>query len=342
MIVKTFSEDIHPFWDDYVSRAATSSLFHLVNWKTILESSFGYQSHYIYAEDHGIIKGILPLFAVKNIFLQKTLCSVPFGVYGGVVADSPEIESLLIHAAVERARKVQATHIEFRHQRQNACTFPVKDLYVTFQKTIVEDDEKNMSAIPRKQRRMIRQGINFGLQSKMSGMEALEPFYHIYTTSLRNLGTPAFPLRWFQHLMEGFGEQCRILSVQYQGRMVGAVMTFFFKEQVMPYYGGSLPQFWRNSVNDFMYWELMKYGAKGGYTVFDFGRSKKGTGSYEFKRHWGFDPVALPYQYYLPKGGALPNVSPTNPKFQLGIGAWKKLPLPVANFIGAKIIRFFP
>jgi len=342
MVVKKLSEDMYPSWNNYVSRATAGSFFHLVDWKTMLERSFGYQPHYMYVEDNGVIRGVLPLFLVKNIFLRKTLCSVPFGVYGGVVADSPEAEVLLIQDAVERARQVKAAHIEFRHQHHNACTFPAKDLYVIFQKEIFEDDEKNMSAIPRKQRRMIRQGIKFGLQSKVGGMEDLESFHHIYTTSLRNLGTPAFPVRWFRHLLEGFGEQCRILSVWYQERMVGAVMTFFFKEQVMPYYGGSLPEFWRNSVNDFMYWELMRYGAKGGYKVFDFGRSKKGTGSYEFKRHWGVEPVALPYQYYLPKGGELPNLSPTNPKFQLGIGAWKRLPLPVANFIGPKIIRFFP
>ncbi|MCA9422750.1 MAG: GNAT family N-acetyltransferase, partial [Nitrospira sp.] len=184
--------------------------------------------------------------------------------------------------------------------------------------------------------------ISHGLQSKIGGAELLKDFYFVYSSSLRNLGTPAFPFRYFEHLFQELGEQCKILSVIYQDKVVASVLTFFYQDQVMPYYGGGLPEYQRYSIYDFMYWELMRFGWEHGYKVFDFGRSKQDTGPFHFKRHWGFEPQALPYQYFLPKGGTIPNVNPLNPKFQPLIALWKRLPLPIANQLGPFLIKYLP
>src|SRR5438128_2250028 len=96
------------------------------------------------------------------------------------------------------------------------------------------------------------------------------------------------------------------------------------------------------AVNDFMYWELMCLAAKAGMRVFDFGRSREGTGSYDFKRHWGFEPVPLPYQYVLLNGHELPDVSPSNPKLRRATDLWKRLPLYVTNRLGPMITRYLP
>ena len=76
-----------------------------------------------------------------------------------------------------------------------------------------------------------------------------------------------------------------------------------------------------------------------GYRVFDFGRSKIGTGSFAFKRNWGFEPRPLVYQYRLAAGHKLPDLSPLNPKFGVLIALWKRLPLAVATCLGPLIVR---
>ena len=43
--------------------------------------------------------------------------------------------------------------------------------------------------------------------------------------------------------------------------------------------------------------------------MFDYGRSKVGTGSYSLKKNWGFEPQPLHYQYHLERASALPDVS---------------------------------
>jgi hypothetical protein len=115
---------------------------------------------------------------------------------------------------------------------------------------------------------------------------------------------------------------------------VAAVWTLFYKNEVIPYYGGSLREYNRLAVNNFMYWMLIKYGCENGYDTYDFGRSKKGTGSFDFKKRWGMVMSDLPYQYHLVEKQSLPDTSPLNPKFSLGVRLWRKLPMPIANTVG--------
>jgi FemAB-related protein (PEP-CTERM system-associated) len=269
--------------------------------------------------------------------------SVPFGMAAGICADNEMAGYALLEEACRLTGRLGATYLELRHAHTNSFQLETQDLYYTFEREIFGDDEKNMAAIPRKQRRMVREGIKAGLTSTVSRSEEdLKAFYEIYAHSVRNLGTPVFPIRYFQQLLQEFTQQCIILSVWHENVRAAAVMAFSHKDHLMPLYGGSLRSYQRYAVNDFMYWELMRYGCAQGLKIFDFGRSKKGTGAFDFKRHWGFEPRALPYQYYLPSGGSIPNVNPLNPKYRYFIAAWKKLPLVATKIIGPMLLRFFP
>ncbi len=342
MKVRVLQETDHKVWEEFVSTCSSSTLFHSLGWKHVIERTFSYRSHYVFAEEDGHVRGILPLFEVKSLWGSRSLLSVPFGVYGGVCAASTEADQALVQAAKVLAEERGSSCVEFRHERVCSEPFPSKDLYYTFRRSLLPSVEENFQAIPRKQRRMIRQGDKHGLVARLGGLELLEDFYAIYTHSLRNLGTPAFPQSFFRELLVEFGEACRIVGVWHGNRMVGSVLTFFFKDQVLPYYGGAYSDSVKLAVYDFMYWELMRYAVEHGYKVFDFGRSKQGTGAFDFKRHWGFEPEPLPYQYYLPRGGPIPNVNPSNPKLRWMIEVWKRIPIGLTRVIGPLLVRYVP
>jgi FemAB-related protein (PEP-CTERM system-associated) len=328
-------------WDEYVLSNPNATFFHLSGWQRILETTFPYRSFSFAEIKDGRISGILPLFLVRNLPFGHSLVSVPLAVYGGICADDSDTEFALLNHARQMADRMGVRYLELRNQ-VSLEGMPVKDLYVTFRKEIFSDPEKNLAAIPRKQRRMTRQGEKYGLSVSIGGEELLNGFYNVYAQSVRNLGTPVYPIGLFQCLLREFGSSCRILAVFHQKEMVAAVMTFFFRDQVLPYYGGALRAAFSYGANDFMYWSLLSYGAEQGYKIFDFGRSKKGSGPYDFKRHWGFDPTPLPYQYHLVQQREMPNLSPNNPKFSLAIELWKKMPLSMTQWLGPKIIRYFP
>ncbi len=328
-------------WDEFVRASAHGSPFHLTAWRRVVERSFGFRAYYLVADDGGEIRGVLPLFMVRTLGGERALVSVPYGVYGGVCSESPQASRALVEAATELGRRHGAAYVELRHRYDEGLPLPTKSLYVTFARPIAPSDEENARAIPGKQRRMTRQGARYGLRAVV-GQEHLDDVYAVYAESMRNLGSPVFPRHLFRAIAELFDKECLVLSVWQGNRVVAGVLTLLYQDQVLPYYGGALPRALRYAPSDFMYWELMRYGARAGYGVFDFGRSRIGTGAYDFKRHWGFSPVPLPYQYVLLKRRSLPDLSPSNRRLSVATRVWRRLPVAITNRLGPVVTRYLP
>jgi len=117
------------------------------------------------------------------------------------------------------------------------------------------------------------------------------------------------------------------------------VLSFYFRDEVLPYYAGDAEAARDLAANDFKYWELMRRAVARGCTLFDYGRSKLDTGSYSFKKNWGFEPEPLAYEYALLTRSDVPQNNPLNPKYRMFIAMWKRLPRPVANALGPHIVR---
>ncbi|HYE37939.1 FemAB family XrtA/PEP-CTERM system-associated protein [Methylocaldum sp.] len=324
-------------WDAFVTECAEASFFHRAGWQEVIERAFGHETHYLFAEEGGRIVGVLPLGHVKSLLFGNALISNPFCVYGGAATETDAARTALERAACELAHQLGVDYLELRNVRSTGSGRPTKSLYVTFRKTLDPDPEKNLATVPRKQRAMIRKGIAAGLSSVIDS--GVDRFFGAYAESVRNLGTPVFSKHYFAILKEVFGESCEILSVEHQGRVIASVMSFYFRDEVLPYYGGGTDEARELKGNDFMYWEVMRRAAENGVRVFDYGRSKEGTGSYRFKTHWGFEPEPLAYEYELVKAKAVPEINPLNPKYRYFIAAWQRLPLPVSNLVGPWISR---
>jgi len=349
-------------WDSYVLNHPNGTFFHLISWKTIIEKTFHHKSYYLIAESNGNssnpsnpinstnpsnsinpIVGILPLFSVKSLLFCKSLVSLPFAAYGGILADNQEVVHQLFDEAKKITRSEGLDYLELRNRDGGIENLPSKELYVFFRRGIFEDLESNMMAIPRKSRRMVRQGEKAGLTYKFGREELLPEFYEIFARSYHRLGSPVFSIKLFKNLLRELKEQANILLIRSrEGKPISSVLTFFYKDQVLPYFAGSLFEYRDLAPNDYMYWQLMKYGYENGYKLFDFGRSKMDTGSYDFKRHWGFEPEPLPYQYFLNRINEIPNLSPANPKYQKKIEIWRKLPFRATQIIGPHIVKYIP
>ena len=336
--VHQLSETDFSRWDSYVSTAEQATFFHRAGWKRVLEKAFGHRTFFLYAEKDGQIDGVLPLAQVKSRLFGNNLSSTPFCVYGGIAADNPAAYEALERAACELAEKLNVDALELRNSQAVDNGWPTKELYSTFRKVMDADHDVNMKAIPAKQRAMVRKGIKAGLLGEPD--EGCERIYQVYAESLRNLGTPVFSIKYFRALREEFGDDCRVLMITHGGQDIAGVMSFYFRDEVLPYYGGSLAIARSvKGVNDFMYWELMRRSVDEGLRIFDFGRSKNDTGAYKFKKNWGFTPEPLHYQYHLVKAEQMPDVNPMNPKYQFFIKTWKKLPVCISNRVGPMLAK---
>ncbi|MDT8997947.1 FemAB family PEP-CTERM system-associated protein [Paucibacter sp. APW11] len=325
-------------WDAFVLAQPAATFFHRAGWQRVISRVFKHDCHYLYAERGGEIVGVLPLAHVNSWLFGNSLAALPFAVYGGVVALDEAAATALEAEADQLAQRLGVAHLEYRNVEPHHADWPKQDLYVTFRKEILPEEEANMNAIPRKQRAMVRKGIKNGLISHVD--TNVDRFFAVYADNVHRHGTPAMPKAFFQALMDEFGADCEVLTVtDAQQQVLSSVLSFYFRDEVLPYYAGDYPAARDLAANDFKYWELMRRSCARGLKVFDYGRSKQGTGPYAFKKNWGFEPTPLHYEYRLYKRDSVPQNNPSNAKYKLLIATWRKLPLSVATWLGPFIVR---
>jgi hypothetical protein len=167
-------------------------------------------------------------------------------------------------------------YLELRNRQRQHPGWPAQDLYVTFRKALEPDESLRLQSIPRKQRAMVRKGQHHGLQSDIDA--DLQHFFPLYANCMRRHGTPALSRRYFQALLDVFGADCEVLTVaSATGQPLRSVLSFYFRNEVLPYYAGDTPAARAVAANDFKYWALMGHASGRGAQVFDYGRSKQGA-----------------------------------------------------------------
>ena len=325
-------------WDAFVMSCPQATFFHRAGWQKIIGDVFRHDTYFLYAELGGQITGVLPLAHVSSLLFGNSLVGLPFAVYGGVAATTPQAAGALEAEAQAIARRLGVEHLELRNMHQRHADWPTQDLYVTFRKEILPQEDANMLAIPRKQRAMVRKGIKNGLASEID--DNVDRFFALYADNVHRHGTPALPKSYFRALQAEFGADCEVLTVTGpDGRLLSSVLSFYFRDEVLPYYAGDDESARDLAANDFKYWELMRRSCVHGLKLFDYGRSKQGTGSFAFKKNWGFVPTPLHYEYCLYKRDAIPQNNPSNAKYRLLIETWRRMPIAMANWLGPFIVR---
>jgi FemAB-related protein (PEP-CTERM system-associated) len=330
-------------WDDYVDAHINGSFCHLWGWRNIIVNTIGHTSHYLISTGaNGSVNGLLPLVEMKSKLFGHTLTSTPFCMYGGALADSLEVQQELELEAIRIGKLLNVDWVELRYQTEQRhlteLAFTEKSVHSYFEKQIAEDDEAILAAIKKKQRAVVRHSLKNGLQVDIG--QDVDLLYEIYATSVRNLGTPVFSKSLFSALVDEFKDKVDILTVKKEDKALSSVMSFYYKDMVMPYYGGGLAEARAAKSNDNMYYALMCHASKKGKSVFDFGRSKNDSGAFKYKRTWGIEPAPLFHYYYLVNASELPNLSPNNPKYQKMISIWQRLPLWLSKLVGPYLSKY--
>lgn len=329
-------------WDEFVLASERGTFFHLSGWKRVVHKTYGYQPRYFFSERNGKITGIAPLFSVSNWIVGRSLISVPLAPHAGIYAEDEDSEQALLTFSKDLAVSEEVDYLELRNRRSDEMKgFHTNELYVIFSTPLSGNTEANLKKLPKDTRYMIRKGEKNGL-SVQTGAALLPVFYELVAQSMHRLGTPVFPKILFQNFLQEFPRATHLMVVNDGTKPISGVLSFVFKDTILPYFAGASSDAPRLAANNFMYWRLMEWAAQNGYRHFDFGRSKKNTGSFAFKSQWNMEVTQLKYQVLLVKRKTAPNFSPLNPKFEAAIRVWKSLPLGITKVVGPKVVRWFP
>lgn len=329
-------------WDAYVAAHPQATAYHAWDWRDVFGPVFGHEPIYLAARDGGTLVGVLPVVAFKSRLFGQFLCSLPFVNYGGVLVSSPEVAGPLLAEAARLGRERGASHVELRHVARLLPDAPVREHKVTMLLPLKETAEAQWTALDNKVRNMVRKAEKSELTSETGGADLLDAFYAVFSVNMRDLGTPVYPRRFFAAVLRACGPAAHLHVVRHGGQPVAASMTIAHRDRVEVPWASSLRSARQMNPNMLLYWHMLKDVIGRGGTVFDFGRSTPGEGTFLFKKQWKAEPVPLHWEYALITRDAPPDQSPGSGKFAMAIELWKKLPVPVANALGPLIIGNIP
>jgi FemAB-related protein (PEP-CTERM system-associated) len=328
-------------WDEFVAQAEGGSFCHLAGWRDILSDVLGTECLYWAATDsNGAWQAILPLVRVKSWMFGHYLVSLPFLNYGGPLG-SPAARRRLVQEAVAEARRSRVDLLELRTRQGEDVGLPVCARKITVLLELPPSSEQLwQESFSAKLRTKIRRVHKERMEMRF-GPDQLDAFYDVFARNMRDLGTPVLPRQFFERIATVFRDRVLFGAVYWERQPVAAGCGFMWRDEFEMTWSSGVRQHGHRRPNLLLYSCFLEYLIERGVRVFNFGRSTPGSGPHEFKRQWGGRDVPLPWCQYASGARAAPP-SPDDPAFSWGPRLWRWLPLPIANRLGPRIIRFLP
>lgn len=351
-----FSDSDSLIWDQYVRSNKISVVYHLWNWKRVIENTYGHQTFYIAAVEDGDVKkivGVLPLAFIKHFVFGKKLISIPYFDMGGIIADSEDIEKKLIEKSISIAECLNADTVELRHTERKDWlekesiqfdnVHKSTDVQLHKVRMILElpdSSEALMSSFKSKLRSQIKKPLNEGLTVSIGGIDQLNVFYKIFVENMRDLGSPVHSKKMIENTLIEFGDDAKTVIIFKGKEPVAGSIIIGFKGILANPWSSSLRRFNRYSPNMLLYWAMLEYASDHGFKWFDFGRSTPGEGTFKFKEQWGAKPQPLFWHTISIEPIVKDQNTTEKDRFGKAIEYWKKLPISVTRIVGPRIRKY--
>jgi FemAB-related protein (PEP-CTERM system-associated) len=329
-------------WDAFVADHPDGTIDHLWAWRHVIASALGHESAYLEARRGGVLVGVLPLVLVRSTLFGRSVVSMPFLNYGGILADDPDTVNALVDAARDVAIRFGASHVELRHSSRLCPSLPCRQHKLSMTLALPGDVEALWAMLDRKVRNQVRKAQKANLEVVSGGRELVDDFYGVFARNMRDLGTPVYPKSLFTATIDALAGSARVFVVRHETGPIAAGVSIGFRQVVLNPWASSLREFRQLCPNMLLYWSMLEWAVAAGATTFDFGRSSPGGGTHQFKLQWGAVERALCWEYVLLSRSEPPVQDPSNAKFGRAIAIWQRLPLGIANRIGPIIARSLP
>lgn len=339
------NESIPEMWDAYVKYHPDASVYHQSFFNCTVESTYKHKPYYLTAlnaEDK--IEGVLPLFFVNSFLFGKSLVSLPFCDYGGILADNTSIGLQLLQKGIDIAKSLKCKSLELRQTTEHSY-FPVDKGLLSVNKAKVrmrldlpESADLLFSSFSAKLRSQIRKPQKEGCTAKNGGVELLDDFYNVFVYNMRDLGSPVHTKSLMKRMIEKDPHHTRLFVIYLDKTPVACSLVSGFNSTLVNPWASFKRNYQKIAPNMLLYWEMLCFAINQGYKIFDFGRSTPNEGTYKFKEQWGAKPEQLFWYSYHLDGKGDPDDSTSDKKDKF-IRIWRKLPIGITRFFGPILRR---
>ena len=326
-------------WDAFAAAQRGFTHFHRHAWGPLMQRVFGHEHIALVAHDGGRIEGVLPLVRVRSVVFGHFLVSMPFLNYGGPLGSLAAVRALT-DKAVALARRDRVKLLEFRSRVPLDIDIPVSHRKLTVVLDLAATPDATFKRFDAKLRSQVRRPQKDGVAVRFGATE-VGPFFGVFASHMRDLGTPTQPERLFQEISATFPDDALFACAYYNDRPVAAGCGFRFGSEFEMTWASSLREFNRQSPNMLLYWAFMERAIADGITTFNFGRCTQGSGTHRFKMQWGGREEPL-WWYDQSSAPGARTPSPDDGAYSWGPRIWRHLPVPLATILGPRIVRYIP
>lgn len=332
-------------WDPFVTDASDSSLYHLSGWTELATEIFGHRAYFVEARDRsGRLAGVLPVVQQRSLLLGNFATSVAFFNYGGPVSADQDVAHRLMLRASQEAEAHGCRYLEFRDTQDRPGGWAMRTDKITLQLALPTSFEALSKGLGSKLRSQVKRAEREGVSRRSGTRELVNDFYTVFAETMRDLGTPVYPRRFFEAILNRYEPRCQLVVIDWQGRPAAAAFLVFWRDRAEVPWAACRAKAKPLGLNMKLYWELLSIAVDRGCKTFDFGRSTVDSGTYRFKRQWGAQPV--PLRWYRWERNRGPEASATGDErgktLQIATALWQRLPLGVANTLGPLVSGSLP
>jgi len=296
-------------WNALVKKNTDSTFYHLWEWSRILSLTYGYPRIHLQVREGDNLIGILPLIHIKSRIFGSRLVSLPFCEYGGPIIDS-SIDSVVIRSSLNAiikaigklGKKFGADIIELRNPPLLSYTsetllnygYSKSQHYMTLKLDLSKPLEQIWEDMYKNRKKMIQRAMKSGLiADEVQTYKQLKTYYELYLKTQVRHGSPPNSYSFFETIFDllYFKKMCKILIAKYNGRIIGGVIVFHYNDTIYWWNAVMDDKYRHLSPTDLLAWEIIEWGAKNNFKIFDFGRTRLNTNIYRYKKAWGGQKV---------------------------------------------------
>jgi serine/alanine adding enzyme len=327
-------------WPRAVDASPHAKLAHAAEWFTVIKRAYGHDPLYLAADsDAGC--AVLPAFVVRRPLFGTVVTSMPFLDSGGPCGTSPVVAALLVERLIAEARRRRARILELRCADRLPIDAQPIESKVNMALTLDGDAGALWRRFDKGVRNQIRKAERSGLSVDWGGAAHLPAFYDTFVERMRDLGSPVHALAFLSAVLDAFGSRARVVLVKKGSDAIGGLVAIAFKDRLIVPWATCLKEHFALCPNMLLYWDTIRTACLEGFTRFDFGRSTRQSGTYQFKRQWGAQEEPL-FWYRIP---IAPHESSSSHGNHGGsrdhlARMWRRLPLTVTRQVGPHIRKY--
>jgi len=332
-------------WDNYVLTHLDASPYHLFAWKLAIETTYGHQCYYLYAEQNQQMVGILPLVRLHLPGIIDELTALPYCDLGASLSNSDQVQDALLLEAVALQQQLKVKKLYLRGglretELKNRVLQPEATGKVRMLLDLPPSAAELFAGFKSKLRSQIRKAEKNEVIFRWGDREDLAALYAVFAQNMRDLGSPVHSKQWIDNVLAMYAQRARAGLVYFENKPIGMGIILMGSQGVSIPWASTLRGYNHLNPNMFLYWNFLQFSADHGFAYFDFGRSTEDEGTYKFKRQWGATPK--PLLWYTTMTTSKNNSSEPlhSNKRHLAATLWRKLPLTLANAVGPFIRKY--